>query len=143
MPLFLSLSGFLSFGFPVHFINIVIRLGLHSNARIKFKVGDIDTEVNSGIGVRQGNIEGPCLFIFYFQAALETMKEVLEKTFDKEGEFDPTVIDAARQRDPKPIAWVATTPTDAEIKKAITKLGNDKAGKLSKDRCVGLLRKTS
>ena len=60
------------FGFPDHFINIVIRL--HANARIKFKVGDIDSEVNSGIGVRQGSIEGPCLFIFFFQAALETME---------------------------------------------------------------------
>ena len=60
------------FGFPDHFINIVIRL--HANTRIKFKVGDIDSEVNSGIGVRQGSIEGPCLFIFFFQAALETME---------------------------------------------------------------------
>ena len=59
------------FGLPDHFINIVIRL--HTNATIKFKVGEVDTAVPSSIGVRQGSVEGPSLFLFIMQAALETV----------------------------------------------------------------------
>jgi hypothetical protein len=59
------------FGFPDHFINILIRL--HTGALMKFKVGETDTEVSSNIGVRQGACEGPSLFLFIMQAALETM----------------------------------------------------------------------
>jgi hypothetical protein len=40
---------------------------------VKFKVGDIDTTIDSTIGVRQGSCEGPALFLFIIQAALETM----------------------------------------------------------------------
>ena len=58
------------FGMPDHFINLLIRL--HSNAIMNFLVGDIDTAVSSDIGVRQGSIEGPILFLFFFQAAIET-----------------------------------------------------------------------
>jgi hypothetical protein len=59
------------FGFPDHFINILIRL--HKGAIMKFKVGETDTDVSSNIGVRQGACEGPSLFLFIMQAALETM----------------------------------------------------------------------
>jgi hypothetical protein len=38
-----------------------------------FKIGDVDTEVDSKIGVRQGSCEGPVLFIFIIQACLETL----------------------------------------------------------------------
>jgi hypothetical protein len=58
------------FGMPAHFINIVIRL--HTNAVIKLKVGDIEVEVSSTIGVRQGSCEGPALFLFIMQACIET-----------------------------------------------------------------------
>lgn len=61
------------FGLPDHFINILIRL--HEGATIKVKIGDIETEVDSTIGVRQGSCEGPSLFLFIIQAALETMDE--------------------------------------------------------------------
>jgi hypothetical protein len=60
------------FGLPDHFIHIVIRL--HTNASIKFKVGEVDTAVPSSIGVRQGSVEGPSLFLFIMQAALETVE---------------------------------------------------------------------
>ena len=60
------------FGMPDHFINLLIRL--HTNATMDFMVGDIDTAVPSDIGVRQGSIEGPILFLFFFQAAIETAK---------------------------------------------------------------------
>ena len=59
------------FGLP-DFVNIVIRL--NENARIKVKVGDVESELESSIGVRQGSCEGPVLFLFIMQAAMETMK---------------------------------------------------------------------
>jgi hypothetical protein len=65
------------FGLPDHFINIMIRL--HEGATIKVKIGDVEAEVNSTIGVRQGSCEGPSLFLFIIQAALETMDWPVEK----------------------------------------------------------------
>jgi hypothetical protein len=59
------------FGMPDHFVNVVKRL--HTNAVIKFMCGDVDSEVASDIGVRQGSCEGPVLFLFIVQAALETL----------------------------------------------------------------------
>jgi len=46
---------------------------LHTGAKIKLKLGDEDYEIKSAIGVRQGSCEGPVLFLFIMQAALETM----------------------------------------------------------------------
>lgn len=65
------------FGIPDHLINLIIRL--HTNATMDFKVGDIDTAVPSKIGVRQGSIEGPILFLIIFQAALETADWPVDK----------------------------------------------------------------
>jgi hypothetical protein len=53
-------------------VNITIRL--HKSAKIKVKIGSVDSEIESFIGVRQGSCEGPVLFLFIIQAALETMK---------------------------------------------------------------------
>ncbi len=62
------------FGLPDHFVNVVIRL-LHKNAKIKVKVGEVGSELESSIGVRLGSCEGPKLFLFIMQAAaMETMK---------------------------------------------------------------------
>jgi hypothetical protein len=58
------------FGMPDHFINIVIRL--HVGSVIKVKVGEVEVEVPSTIGVRQGSCEGPSLFLFIMQACMET-----------------------------------------------------------------------
>ena len=60
------------FGLPDHFVNVVIRL--HEKAKIKVKVGEVESEMESSIGVRQGSCEGPVLFLFIMQAAMETMK---------------------------------------------------------------------
>ena len=65
------------FGFPHHFINLVVRL--HTNAKVEFTIGDTESEVESLIGVRQGSCEGPALFLFIIQAALETMDWPVEK----------------------------------------------------------------
>jgi hypothetical protein len=59
------------YGMPDHFVNVIIRL--HTNCKIKFTVGDIETVIDSLIGVRQGSCEGPVLFTFIIQAAIETM----------------------------------------------------------------------
>ncbi len=60
------------FGLPDHFVNVVIRL--HEKAKIKVKIGEVVSELESTIGVRQGSCEGPVLFLFIMQAAIETMK---------------------------------------------------------------------
>ena len=60
------------FGLPDHFINLVIRL--HKDAKVKVKIGNIDYIIDSSIGVRQGSCEGPVLFLFIMQAAMETLK---------------------------------------------------------------------
>ena len=65
------------FGMPNHFINIIIRL--HTGAIIKYKHGDEEIRVPSIIGVRQGSCEGPALFLFIMQAALETADWPVEK----------------------------------------------------------------
>jgi hypothetical protein len=59
------------FGMPDHFVNLFIPL--HTRCKIKFKIGDVDTGVDSKIGVRQGSCEGPVLFLFTIQACLETL----------------------------------------------------------------------
>ena len=46
---------------------------LHADAVIKVKIGEEDTDVDSSIGVRQGACEGPILFLFIMQAAMETL----------------------------------------------------------------------
>jgi hypothetical protein len=57
---------------PNLFFNIIIQL--HKNAKIKVKIDSADSEIESSIGVRQGSCEGPVLFLFIMQAALETIK---------------------------------------------------------------------
>ena len=75
------------FGMPPHFINIVVRL--HTGAAIKLKVGDVEVEVPSTIGVRQGSCEGPVLFLFIMQAALETAEWPVTKPQFCTTEFGP------------------------------------------------------
>ena len=60
------------FGIPDHFVNVLIRL--HEKAVIKVKIGNVEGKVGSSIGVRQGSCEGPVLFLFIMQAAMETVK---------------------------------------------------------------------
>ncbi len=59
------------FGSPNRFVNIVIRL--HDRALINVKIGEDYSEVESFIGIRQDSCEGPILFLFIVQAAIETL----------------------------------------------------------------------
>ena len=60
------------YGMPDHFVKVLIRL--HYGAKVKVKIGEVDSEIDSTIGVRQGSCEGPVLFLFIMQAAMETLE---------------------------------------------------------------------
>ena len=60
---------------------------LHYGAKVKVKIGEVDSEIDSTIGVRQGSCEGPVLFLFIMQAAMET----LEWPEGKAGVYDARV----------------------------------------------------
>ena len=48
--------------------------GIHYGAKVKVKIGEVDSEIDSTIGVRQGSCEGPVLFLFIMQAAIDTLE---------------------------------------------------------------------
>ena len=58
---------------PDHFVKEV-SIRLRYGAKIKVKFGEVDSEIDSTIGVRQGSCEGPVLFLFIMQAAMETLE---------------------------------------------------------------------
>jgi hypothetical protein len=60
------------YGLLNDFVSIIIRI--HKNSMIKVKICSVNSEIQSSIGVRQGSCEGPVLFLFIMQAALQTMK---------------------------------------------------------------------
>ena len=41
---------------------------------MKVEIGEVDSEIDSTIGVRQGSCEDPVLFLFIMQAAMETLE---------------------------------------------------------------------
>jgi hypothetical protein len=60
------------FSLPDHFDKVVMRL--HFGAKVKVKIGEEDWEVDNTIGIRQGSCKGPVLFLFFMQAAMETLQ---------------------------------------------------------------------
>jgi len=61
------------YSMPDYFVKVLIRL--HYGAQIKVKIDEVDSEIDSTIGVRQGSCEGPAvLFLFIMQAAMETLE---------------------------------------------------------------------
>ena len=56
------------FGVPAKLIRLL--KALHANVEVKFVVNDITKRINSMIGVKQGDILGPLLFIFYLAAVM-------------------------------------------------------------------------
>ena len=58
---------------PFYFRKKVL-IRLHYGAKVKIKIGEVDSEIKSTIGVRQGSCEGPILFLSIMQAAMETLE---------------------------------------------------------------------
>jgi hypothetical protein len=54
------------FGLPDHFVKVMMRL--HFGAKIKVKISEGDSEMDSAIDVWQGSFEDPVLFLFVMQA---------------------------------------------------------------------------
>ena len=63
------------FGVPNHLCSLITSL--HTGCTVKFKVGDTDIEIDSTIGVKQGDTIAPILFLFVIQAVAETLETVL------------------------------------------------------------------
>ena len=59
------------FGLPNHLIHIIVDL--HTDFKVKFKVGKADISIPSTVGVKQGDNLAPILFLFAIQACFETM----------------------------------------------------------------------
>ena len=66
-------------GVPDKLINLIVRM--HTNCIVKVKTGDSDIEVESNVGVKQGDSLAPVLFTLYFQACMEVLDE--DWTFEK------------------------------------------------------------
>ena len=52
-----------------------LLIALHEHVEVQFTVSGITSIVYSIIGVKQGDVLGPILFIFYLAAVMETWKE--------------------------------------------------------------------
>ena len=59
------------FGIPDWLVSLISRL--HTDVKVKLKVGEADVTFDATIGVKQGDNMAPVLFLFYIQAAIEKM----------------------------------------------------------------------
>jgi exonuclease III len=66
-------------GVPQNLVEIIVKF--HSNFMVKIKAGEVDTDVISNVGVKQGDSLAPVLFSLYFQACMEVLDE--EWKFEK------------------------------------------------------------
>ena len=62
------------FGLPEHLINIIRNI--YKLVRIKFKSGKQIHKFLNLVGIKQGNILAPVLFLFAMQAALQSLERV-------------------------------------------------------------------
>ena len=62
------------FGVPMKLIRLL--KSLHANVQVKFIVNDITNTIECVIGVKQGDILGPLLFLFYLAAVMITWKNI-------------------------------------------------------------------
>jgi hypothetical protein len=61
-------------GIPEHMIKII--KALHANCTVQIKVGEETAEVDSTIGVKQGDNLAPVLFLCFIQAAFESLEKI-------------------------------------------------------------------
>ena len=62
------------FGVPMKLIRLL--RALHANVQVKFIVNDVTNTIESVIGVKQGDILGPLLFLFYLAAVMTTWRNI-------------------------------------------------------------------
>ena len=62
----------LKYGVPPKIVDLLIAL--HKSVHVKFEVDGVERMIESIIGVKQGDILGPTLFIFYIAAIMETWR---------------------------------------------------------------------
>ena len=75
-----SLFAMLSrLGVPDNLCKIIISF--HSNFKVLIRAGEGEIEVESNVGVKQGDSLAPVLFSLYFQACMEVLEQ--NWTFDK------------------------------------------------------------
>ena len=59
---------------------ILLLKFLHANVQVKFVVNDVTKSIESIIGVKQGDILGPLLFIFYLAAVMLTWRATHQRS---------------------------------------------------------------
>ena len=85
------------YGVPDHCLNIIIRL--QDRAKLTVEIAGEDSNIDITIGVRQGSCEGPILFLFYMNAALETLEwpaSIGRPTFAFDRTAGPTGVSSRR-----------------------------------------------
>ena len=62
----------MKFGVPVKLVSLL--KALHNDFTVKFSIDDIDKSIKNNIGVKQGDILGPILFLFFICAVMMTWR---------------------------------------------------------------------
>ena len=65
------------FGVPAKLVRLL--KSLHANVKVKFTVNEVTNTIQCVIGVKQGDILGPLLFLFFLAAVMITWKKVHER----------------------------------------------------------------
>ena len=60
------------FGVPIKLVSLL--KALHKDFTVKFSIDDIDKSIRNTIGVKQGDILGPILFLFFICAVMTTWR---------------------------------------------------------------------